>query len=88
MPTLDGKVVMKVPAGTQSGKVFRLRGKGIPVYGGYGKGDQLVTVVVEVPQRINRKQRKLITDLAAEIGDETHPQQASFLGKLRSLFEN
>ena len=88
VPTLDGKVVMKVPAGTQSGKVFRLRGKGIPVYGGYGKGDQLVTVVVEVPQRINRKQRKLITDLAAEIGDETHPQQASFLGKLRSLFEN
>jgi molecular chaperone DnaJ len=87
VPTLDGKVVMKVPPGTQSGKIFRLRGKGIPVYGGYGKGDQLVTVVVEVPQEISRRQRKLITELAQEIGDEAHPQQASFLRKLRGLFE-
>jgi molecular chaperone DnaJ len=87
VPTLDGKVVMKVPPGTQSGKIFRLRGKGIPVYGGYGKGDQLVTVVVEVPQEVSRRQRKLITELAQEIGDETHPQQASFLRKLRGLFD-
>ena len=87
VPTLEGKVVMKVPAGTQSGKVFRLRGKGIPVYGGYGKGDELVTVVVEVPQQISRKQRKLITELAQEIGDEAHPQQATFLRRLRGLFE-
>ena len=87
VPTLDGTVVMKVPPGTQSGKIFRLRGKGIPVYGGYGKGDQLVTVVVEVPQEISRRQRKLITELAQEIGDEAHPQHASFLRKLRGLFE-
>lgn len=88
VPTLDGKVVMKVPPGTQSGKVFRLRGKGIPVYGGYGKGDQLVTVIVEVPQQLSRRQRKLITELAEEIGDEGHPQQASFLMKLRGLFDS
>ncbi len=87
VPTLDGRVVMKVPPGTQSGKTFRLRGKGIPVYGGYGKGDQLVTVVVEVPQEVSRRQRKLISELAQEIGDEVHPQQASFLRKLRGLFE-
>ena len=87
VPTLDGKVLMKVPPGTQSGKVFRLRGKGIPVYGGYGKGDELVTVVVEVPQQISRRQRKLINELAEEIGDDAHPQQASFLRKLRGLFE-
>jgi len=87
VPTLDGKVLMKVPPGTQSGKVFRLRGKGIPVYGGYGKGDQLVTVLVEVPQEVSRRQRKLITELAEEIGDDTHPQQASFLKKLRGLFD-
>jgi molecular chaperone DnaJ len=86
VPTLDGQVVMKIPPGTQSGKVFRLRGKGIPVYGGYGKGDQLVTVVVEVPQQVSRRQRKLISELAQEIGDESHPQQASFLKKLRGLF--
>jgi molecular chaperone DnaJ len=87
VPTLDGKVLMKVPPGTQSGKIFRLRGKGIPVYGGYGKGDQLVTVVVEVPQEVSRRQRKLITELAQEIGADTHPQQASFLKKLRGLFD-
>ncbi len=88
VPTLEGRVVMKVPPGTQSGKMFRLRGKGIPVYGGYGKGDQLVTVVVEVPQQVSRRQRKLINELAQEIGDEAHPQQASFLQKLRGLFES
>ena len=87
VPTLDGKVLMKVPAGTQSGKVFRLRGRGIPVYGGYGKGDELVTVVVEVPREVSRRQRKLITELAREIGDHGSPQQASFLSKLRGLLE-
>ena len=88
VPTLDGKVLMKVPPGTQSGKIFRLRGKGIPVYGGYGKGDQLVTVVVEVPQEVSRRQRKLIPELSEEIGDDSHPQQASFLRKLRGLFDS
>jgi len=88
VPTLEGKVTMKVPPGTQSGKVFRLRGKGIPVYGGYGKGDQLVTVVVEVPTEVSRRQRKLIAELAQEIGDEGHAQQASFISKLRGLFES
>ena len=87
VPTLEGKVMMKVPPGTQSGKVFRLRGKGIPVYGGYGKGDQLVTVVVEVPQELSRRQRKLITELGEEIGDQGHPEQATFLKKLRGLFD-
>ncbi|MEZ4288369.1 MAG: molecular chaperone DnaJ [Polyangiales bacterium] len=62
--TLSGPVKMKVPAGTPSGKVFRLRGKGIPVYGGYGKGDQLVTVIVDVPQKLSRRQKRLIQDLA------------------------
>jgi molecular chaperone DnaJ len=79
---------MKVPPGTQSGKVFRLRGKGIPVYGGYGKGDELVTVVVEVPLQVSRRQRRLIAELAQEIGDEARPHQESFLKKLRSLFES
>jgi molecular chaperone DnaJ len=88
VPTLEGKVLMKIPPGTQSGKTFRLRGKGISVYGGYGKGDQLVTVVVEVPQEVSRRQRKLIAELAQEIGDRTHPQQASFLKKLRGLFDS
>jgi molecular chaperone DnaJ len=87
VPTLEGKVKMKIPSGTQSGKVFRLRGKGIEVLGGAGKGDQLVTVIVEVPQEITKKQRKLIEELAQEFGEEVHPQQKSFFDKLRGLFE-
>lgn len=87
VPTLEGRVKMKVPPGTQSGKLFRLRGKGIEVLGGAGKGDQLVQIVVEVPENISRKQRKLIEELAAEFGEDVHPQQKSFLDKLRGLFE-
>lgn len=87
VPTLEAKVKMKVPPGTQSGRVFRLRGKGIPVFGGAGKGDQLVRVMVEVPEKINRTQRKLLEELAAEMGIETHPQQSSFLEKLKALFD-
>ncbi|MEM9071655.1 MAG: molecular chaperone DnaJ [Myxococcota bacterium] len=87
IPTLEGKVHMKLPPGTQSGKVFRLRGKGIPVYGGMGKGDQMVTITIEVPEKITREQRRLIEALADEMGTETHPQRASFLDKLKGLFD-
>lgn len=87
VPTLEGVVNMKLPAGTQSGKVFRLRGKGIAVLGGYGKGDQLVTVMVEVPTKVSRKQRKLLEELAEEMGVDTHPKQKSFLDKLKALLE-
>ncbi len=87
IPTLEGKVHMKLPTGTQSGRVFRLRGKGIPVYGGMGKGDQLVTIMVEIPEKITRDQRKLIEALAQEMGTETHPQRASFIDKLKGLFD-
>lgn len=87
VPTLEGKVKMKIPPGTQSGKAFRLRGKGIEVLGGAGKGDELVVIVVEVPQEVTAKQRKLIEELAAEFGEAVSPQQKSFLDKLRGLFE-
>ncbi len=87
IPTLQGKIKMKLPAGTQSGRVFRLRGKGLPVFGGYGKGDQLVKVVVEVPENITPRQQELLEQLAQEMGSEAHPQQRSFLDKLKALFD-
>ena len=87
VPTLEAKVQMKLPPGTQSGKIFRLRGKGIPVYGGMGKGDQLVTILVEVPTKVTRQQRKLIEELASELGEESMPQQTGFLNKLKRLFD-
>lgn len=87
VPTLSGKVSMKIPPGTQSGKVFRLRGKGIAVFGGAGKGDELVTVLVEIPEKVSRSQRRLIEQLGEEMDADTHPQQKSFLEKLKALFD-
>lgn len=86
VPTLEGRVKMKVPAGTPSGKILRLRGKGIETLGGAGKGDQLVEIVVEVPEELSAKQRRLIEELAVELGQEPGPEQKGFLQKLRDLF--
>lgn len=87
VPTLSGKVHMTLPEGTPSSKVFRLRGKGFPAFGGVGKGDQLVTVTVEVPAKVNRQQRKLLEQLAEEMGTDTLPERHTFLSKLRELFD-
>ena len=64
VPSLDGKTSLKIPPGTQSGKVFRLKGKGVPQVSGRGKGDQLVTVLVVTPQRLDGKQRRHLEELA------------------------
>lgn len=87
VPTLDGKVKMKIPAGTQSGKIFRLRGKGVPVLGRAGaRGDQHVRVIVETPTSLSKRQRELLEEFAAEAGEDVHPQSKNFLEKVRSLF--
>jgi len=62
VPTLDGEVTMKVPSGTQSGSIFRLRGKGMPHLKGRGTGDELVRVNVEIPRRLTERQRELIEE--------------------------
>jgi molecular chaperone DnaJ len=67
VPTLDGPVTMKIPAGTPSGKTFRLRGKGAPRRG--GRGDLLVTVAVEVPQRLSKQEKQLLKQLQDEEKD-------------------
>lgn len=90
VPTLDGKVRMRVPDGTQSGRVFRLRDRGIPRTAARGapRGDQMVRVVVETPTSLTARQRALLEEFARESGDEVaHPQKKSFLDKLRTLFE-
>ena len=64
VPTLEGKVKLKIPPATQSGKVFRLKGKGIVDLHGYGRGDQLVKIVVETPRRLTARQRELLEEFA------------------------
>jgi molecular chaperone DnaJ len=87
VPTLDGKAKVKVPAGTQSGHVFRLRGRGIPHLGGYGTGDQLVRVVVETPRKLSARQRELLEEFAQVSGEDVHPRTKSFLDKVKSILE-
>ncbi len=86
VPTLDGKVRMRVPAGTQSGRLLRLRGKGI-ARGDASRGDQHVRIMVETPTHPTARQRQLLEELARESGEAVgHPRTKSFLDKVRELF--
>jgi molecular chaperone DnaJ len=89
VPTLDGKVNMKVPEGTQSGRTFRLRGKGIPRGDGKPRGDQLVRIVVETPTSVTPRMRQLLEEIAREQGKDVlaHPKKKKFLEKVRELFD-
>ena len=68
VPTLDGKVKYNVPAGTQSGDVFKLRNKGIQTLNNRGRGDELVRVIVDIPKKVTEKQKQLILELSKELG--------------------
>ena len=87
VPTLDGKVKYKIPEGTQSGTVFRLRGKGIPHLRSTQRGDQLVKVSVEVPKKLSEKQKDLLRDFAKETGTEVNEQSRNFFDKVRDIFK-
>ena len=86
VPSLAGKLKVRVPPSTQSGAVLRVRGKGFPYRIRGGRGDQLVEVAVEVPSRLSDRARELIEELGRELGEDVQPQQHSFLEKLRGLF--
>ncbi|MBN1793522.1 MAG: molecular chaperone DnaJ [Candidatus Omnitrophica bacterium] len=84
VPTLlDGNVKVKVPAGTQSGRLLRLRGKGMPRLQGYGNGDQLIRVAVEVPASLTAEQKRLLREFEQLSNTKTYPAQKSFSEKIR-----
>jgi molecular chaperone DnaJ len=86
VPTLEGKVKMKIPAGTQSGKVFRLKGKGVQDVQGYHQGDQLVRVSVETPTHLTARQKELLKEFAALGGEDVNPLSKGFFEKVKELF--
>jgi len=86
VPTLDGKVKYTIPEGTQTGSVFRLKGKGIPYIRGSGRGDQYVKVNIDVPKKLNEKQKEILRQFAELGGDEIHEQRKSFFEKMKSAF--
>ena len=83
VPTIDGEATLKIPSGTQPGKVLRMRGKGVPHLRGNGRGDQLVMVNVNVPKSLTSEQRQIFEDLAASLGSEVRPQERGFLDWLK-----
>jgi molecular chaperone DnaJ len=87
VPTLDGPVELTIPAGTQAGKILRLRGKGVPTLRSSARGDQLVHIFIEVPTRLTSRQRELVEQLAEESGGLSAAPSKGFLSKLRNMFE-
>ena len=77
---------MKVPEGTQSGTTMRIRGKGVPLLNGHGKGDLLVEVRVQTPGKLNKRQRELLLELEAMARVENRPQRRTLLGKVKDIF--
>lgn len=86
VPTLEGKVKYKITEGTQSGTIFRLKNRGIQNPKGYGKGDQYVKVVVEIPKNLTDKQKEILKQFAAEGGEEIHEKRKSFFDKVKDVF--
>jgi molecular chaperone DnaJ len=83
---IDGAVSLKVPEGTQSGKELRVRGRGVPLLNGKGKGDLLVTVVVQVPKKLTKMQREMMRQLEDSLKIENKPAAPSFMDKMKDLF--
>ena len=80
-------VVLKVPAGTQSGQIFKLRGKGIVNVNGRERGDLLARLIVEVPTRLNAEQRQKLDEFAALCGEENTPMRKSFFERAKEFFQ-
>jgi molecular chaperone DnaJ len=85
VPTVDGTTRLRIPSGTQPGKIFTLRGKGMQRLRASGRGDQMVIVNVDIPAHLNGEQRRLFEELARTLGQEPHPQEHGFLDKLKEV---
>ena len=86
VPTLDGKVSYKIPAGTQPGTVFRLKGKGIKSVKNGRMGDLYVKVTLEIPTKLNAKQKKAIETMGKALGPSCYQKKSSFAEKMKDLF--
>ncbi|MCD8198959.1 MAG: molecular chaperone DnaJ [Phascolarctobacterium sp.] len=87
VPTLDGQVTMKIPEGTQPGRVMRIKGKGVARLRGGGRGDQLVRIKVVVPTKLNEKQKEALRSFGEISKDNINPEEKSFLNKVKDFFK-
>ena len=89
VPVIDGsRAKIKVPAGTQFGEQFRLRGKGFSVMRSAARGDMHVQVAVETPQDLSKRQRELLEEFESESHAEAHPETAGFFAKVKEFFDS
>lgn len=88
VPTIDGKAKIRIPAGTQSGKIFRLKGKGFPSVNSYEKGDQLIHVNVWTPQQVSAEEKILLEKLVISPNFQPKPDknEKSFFDKVKEMF--
>jgi molecular chaperone DnaJ len=86
IPGIDGPVNLKVPEGTQSGRELRIRGRGIPFLNEKGRGDLVVKVVVQIPRKLSRTQRELVSKLAESLTVENRPASPGLMEKMKDLF--
>ena len=86
-PTLEGKVTMRIPEGTQSGKLMRLRGKGLPTLRASARGDQLLHIFAETPTKLTSEQRGILESFAEKTDVVVSPAHKGFLDKIRELFD-
>lgn len=87
VPTLAGKAVLRIPPGTQTGKVFRMRGLGVAHLRGGGRGDQLVHVKIEVPTKLTARQRALLEEYATLNGEDVEAPSEGLVSRVKNLFE-
>ncbi len=88
VPTIDGKAKIKIPPGTQSGKIFRLKGKGFPAVNSYEKGDQLIHVNIWTPQHVNAEEKSMLEKMQESVNFQPKPEKGdkSFFDKVREMF--
>ena len=87
VPTIDGKIEYNIPEGTQTGTVFRMRGKGIQNVNGRGRGDQYVRVNIEVPKNLSHRQKELLREFESSTTDENQAQRKGFWDKVKDAFK-
>ena len=88
VPSIDGKVEVNVPEGTQSGTTFRLRGKGIQYVNGRGRGDMYVKCEVEIPKKLSRTQREALKKFEGTLKEDNYEKRKGFFKKLKDMFNN
>jgi len=87
VPTLGGSEKLEIPAGSQHGEVFKLRGRGLPDIRAHRTGDEIVQILIEIPRKLNERQRELLREFSGTEDDKVMPQRKGFMDKLKEVFK-